>query len=285
MRIAKEERALEDTATEYDKFLTDNDKATVEVLKKAESETKQRLEKTQELKRLSQQVINLKNDLSRGEDNLVELGTFRDFVLKLTPVEWLREVGALSVPVQTETEFDQSSNINETVDLLKISNEPVDLFFKDPAQLMLIFKTLEDGTLALIQSCQEAEEIIDELKCELVKTEKQSREEVASYEKQVDTITSQIKSEQEKAEHLKHTISQFSFVGDDGNIGTDSVLSNLRTIIRDAYKSSVGAADSSLSTLSMLAAIESKLEKLFETIEALPLPKIEQSIKVCYIYY
>ena len=46
------------------------------------------------------------------------------------------------------------------------------MYFVNPQQLLDIFSDLEENNLSLIQSCQETEETLDELKKKIEETEK-----------------------------------------------------------------------------------------------------------------
>jgi predicted nucleic acid-binding Zn-ribbon protein len=79
------EKYLEQSATMFDEFLKENDKNSVEAIKMAESATKAKLEKLGEIKRLNAQIIAIRSEISRNEDQLSELKTYRKFLSDLAP--------------------------------------------------------------------------------------------------------------------------------------------------------------------------------------------------------
>lgn len=60
----------------------------------------------------------------------------------------------------------------------------------------------------------------------------------------------------------------------------ETMLHDLHLRVKDAYKKCIGENDSSMTTLQMLTAIENKLERLFEAIEAIPPEIVEHAEKV-----
>jgi hypothetical protein len=58
---------------------------------RAEMETKAKLEKIQEIKKLNLQIMSIRSDMSKNEDQLKDLQRYRQFLDKLTPKDWLEE--------------------------------------------------------------------------------------------------------------------------------------------------------------------------------------------------
>ncbi|KAI9351284.1 hypothetical protein BDR26DRAFT_907396 [Obelidium mucronatum] len=86
-KLLDDEKALEEDAAKFDAFLKENDKNSVEAIKKAELETKAKLEKIQEIKKLNVQIMTIRSDMSKNEDQLKDLQKYRQFLDKLTPKE------------------------------------------------------------------------------------------------------------------------------------------------------------------------------------------------------
>lgn len=84
-----DEKALEEDAAKFDAFLKENDKNSVEAIKKAEMETKAKLEKIQEIKKLNVAIMSIRSDMTKNEDQLKDLQRYRQFLDKLTPAEFL----------------------------------------------------------------------------------------------------------------------------------------------------------------------------------------------------
>ncbi|XP_064605525.1 LOW QUALITY PROTEIN: cilia- and flagella-associated protein 100-like [Liolophura sinensis] len=85
------EQYLEEDAAMFDEFLKENDKNSVEAIKIAEAETKTKLEKVAEIKRINAQMMAIKSEISKYEDTLKEYQMYKRFLESLTPVELQEE--------------------------------------------------------------------------------------------------------------------------------------------------------------------------------------------------
>jgi len=90
--LRKSEQMLEEDALRFDQFLKDNDQKAVQAIKKAESETKAKAEKVQEIKKLNAQITQIKSEMSKFEEQLEDCRKYKSFLDKLTPVEWFEEL-------------------------------------------------------------------------------------------------------------------------------------------------------------------------------------------------
>ncbi|XP_012587532.1 PREDICTED: coiled-coil domain-containing protein 37 [Condylura cristata] len=89
--LERAEKALEKDAALFDEFLRENDRSSVQALKMAEKETKAKMEKVFEIRDLTTQIMNIKSEISKFEDNLQHYKVYKDFLYKLSPKEWLEE--------------------------------------------------------------------------------------------------------------------------------------------------------------------------------------------------
>ncbi|KAJ3081675.1 Cilia- and flagella-associated protein 100, partial [Quaeritorhiza haematococci] len=85
-KLLDDEKALEEDAAKFDAFLKENDKNSVEAIKRAEIETKAKLEKIQEIKKLNVQIMTIRSDMSKNEDQLRDLQRYRQFLCNLSPM-------------------------------------------------------------------------------------------------------------------------------------------------------------------------------------------------------
>ncbi|KAL7747265.1 hypothetical protein RI367_007318 [Sorochytrium milnesiophthora] len=89
-KLLDDEKSLEEDAAKFDAFLKENDKNSVEAIKRAEAETKAKLERISEIKKLNIQIMSIRSDMSKNEDQLKDYQRYRQFLEKLTPAEWLQ---------------------------------------------------------------------------------------------------------------------------------------------------------------------------------------------------
>lgn len=165
-------------------------------MERAEAETKAKLEKVQEIKKLNTQIMVIRSEMSKNEDQLRDYKRYRAFLDKLTPSEWFvthpRHTSRASAKVKSGRKVVKVAKAQEDDhqdDLFSMSEEGSDfssdeeeadpnapvvegeLYFKHPQQLMNIFAELEENNLSLIQSCQETEETLEELRKSIEETE------------------------------------------------------------------------------------------------------------------
>ena len=90
-KLEMAEQYLEEDAAMFDEFLKENDKLAVEAIKKAEAETKAKLEKVGEIKKINAQMMAIKSEISKNEDTLKEYMLYRKFLDALAPQDWKEE--------------------------------------------------------------------------------------------------------------------------------------------------------------------------------------------------
>ncbi|XP_067908298.1 cilia- and flagella-associated protein 100 [Heterodontus francisci] len=91
LKLEKAEQYLEEDAAMFDEFLKENDKNSVEAMQIAEQETKLKLDKVVEIKKVTTQMMAVKNDIVKFEELLKDYRVYRDFLVRLSPKEWRDE--------------------------------------------------------------------------------------------------------------------------------------------------------------------------------------------------
>lgn len=89
--LKKEEAELEKAALEFDSFLEENDRKAMEALRRAEQETKTKLAKVKEIKKLQLALISVRSEISKSEEQLRDSLRCRKLLELLTPKSWLEE--------------------------------------------------------------------------------------------------------------------------------------------------------------------------------------------------
>jgi hypothetical protein len=162
-------------------------------------------------------------------------------------------------------------------DLLLAAEDQI-LYFSNPKQLLEIFAELEENNLALIQTCQETEETLEELRVKIQDTNVKMDRETENLKQQIFVLNSAISKEEEKLLSLQEKAKL-----NNAGLGSDSQDQNLNELnqkVKDVYRKCLGDAEGNLSTLQMLTSIENRLEGLFEAIELMPPDKVEQAEKI-----
>ncbi|XP_013419721.1 cilia- and flagella-associated protein 100 isoform X2 [Lingula anatina] len=90
-KLEMAEQYLEEDAAMFDEFLKENDKNSVDAIRAAEAETKAKIEKVQEIKRITAQMMGIRSEISKYEELLKEYQLYKGFLESLTPNVWLDE--------------------------------------------------------------------------------------------------------------------------------------------------------------------------------------------------
>ncbi|XP_020836807.1 cilia- and flagella-associated protein 100 [Phascolarctos cinereus] len=89
MKLEKAEKFLEKDATLFDEFLKENDRNSVQAMRIAEKEAKAKMEKIIEIRDITAQILMVKSEISKFEDNVQIFKIYKDFLYKVSPKDWL----------------------------------------------------------------------------------------------------------------------------------------------------------------------------------------------------
>eukprot|EP01112_Ceratiomyxa_fruticulosa_P012749 TRINITY_DN3551_c0_g2_i1.p1 TRINITY_DN3551_c0_g2~~TRINITY_DN3551_c0_g2_i1.p1 ORF type:complete len:578 (-),score=170.96 TRINITY_DN3551_c0_g2_i1:41-1774(-) len=276
--LRKAEKMLEEDAARFDAFLKENNIKTMEATKRADQETKAKLDKVAELKKISGQIGAIRNELAKYDELLEDCRKYKEFLDRLTPPEFQEEIAKKEAQMKFEG---------------KDSLEPV-MYFTEPQQLLNIFKSLEEQNMHLIQESQETEKVLEEIRQKRKDTEERMEKEINSLKSQIQSLETAISREKSKARDLteragKNSVKSVTLDSQDQD--QEGALEILNAKVAEVYAKVVGDLDtntnsnlpgkisntatnmggsSSLSTLHMLTAVERRMEELFEMRESLP---------------
>lgn len=190
-RLLADEKQLEEDVAKFDAFLKENDKSSVEAIKRAEAETKAKLEKMQDIKKVNVQIASIRSEMAKNKDQLRDYRRYRDFLWQLMPKEAKANGIAPSttvVPVAPASASSKVSAKNVTAHFNATSSETLgatesdalDLleadiddktgiadYFKQPQQLLDIFSDMEEKNLSLIQTTQHLEKTLEDLRAKI----------------------------------------------------------------------------------------------------------------------
>lgn len=312
------EQYLEEDAAMFDEFLKENDSNSAEAMRIAETETKAKLEKVAEIKKINAHMMSIKSEISKYEDTLKEYQLYRTFLENLTPAEMKKEIderrekkrkerrsarekekaaqrttsdlvpekpdktkrksAKASKGSASKRTAEQESTVSTVTESDDDSDEDLELYFTDPQQLLDIFAELEEQNLSLIQNSQETEEALEEMKQTIKLTKQKMEKETSILKEQIDKLNSQIKKEEKRAEELKIKAKMFSY-GEFKQEDQEKMLAQLNKKVEEVYRSCIGDNEANIGTLQMLTNIENRLEELFEQIETMPQDRVEAAEK------
>lgn len=87
-RVRQQEDQLEETNDKFEAFLKHSEMEAEEARKRADTESKAKLEKMQEMKKLSAQIAQIETEKKKNEEQLATCLEFKEFLDGLTPREW-----------------------------------------------------------------------------------------------------------------------------------------------------------------------------------------------------
>ncbi|GAB1602214.1 cilia- and flagella-associated protein 100-like [Argonauta hians] len=241
-KLEMAEKYLEEDASMFDEFLKENDKSSVEAIKIAEQETKEKLEKVAEIKKINTGIMSLKSEISKADDTLKEYKIYRNFLENLAPQE-------------------------------------IELYFTAPQEVLDIFSELEEQNLTLIQNTQETEETLEDIKQSFEANRKKMEKETWSLKDQIEKTKQKIQEEEELANDLEMKVKLFSASGNMQSTDQNQMLEELNKKVEEVYRGIIGSNEANIDTLQMLTNIENRLEELFELEESLPPEKVEAAKK------
>ncbi|KAA0720509.1 Cilia- and flagella-associated protein 100 [Triplophysa tibetana] len=299
-KLTRAEKFLEENTILFEDFLKENDKNSVEAINIAEQETKVKLEKIAEIKKLTSKIVAVKSDIAKYEDMLNEYKKYEEFLLMLSQSErckstssgdWKhtekikkastashrrsggsREILELSSSRETSSR-NKSSRLSIKTPALETDssdgeNEP-ELFFTDPQELLNVMAELEEQTLSLIQNTRDTEESLEDFKQTAELTQKKIESESKQLKEQTDVMMDTIQRETEKTAQLEQRCQLFGF-GKNKPDDQDNTLELLSGKVEEVFRCCVGETAANLSILQMLTTIEGKLVELLENAEMIP---------------
>ncbi|XP_055037020.2 cilia- and flagella-associated protein 100 isoform X2 [Misgurnus anguillicaudatus] len=289
-KLTSAEKFLEDNTILFEDFLKENDKNSMEAIKMAEQETKMKLDKIAEIKKITSKIVSIKSDISKYEDILREYRKYEEFLLMLSQPErsksgYLNDMKAKTDGKQMEkTTSDSRSGENQVVHEPKKSSHQSDkipapetsdndkepeLFFTDPEELLNVMAELEEQTLSLIQNNRDAEESLEEFRQTAELTKKKIESESQQLKEQIDVVTDTIQRETQRTAQLEERCKLFGF-GKNKPEDQDNTFKSLSDKVEEVYRCCVGETAGNLSTLQMLTSIESKLVELLDNADMIP---------------
>jgi len=136
-------------------------------------------------------------------------------------------------------------------------DEEIELYFKEPQELLAMFHELEDQNLSLIQNGQDMEENIDEIKSQANITRERLNRDVAFLAGQITMLEQAAMREEEKIEDLKLKCEMFSF-GEFDQDDQEKLLEKFGNKVEEVYNTVIGENDANISTLQMLTSVSNE---------------------------
>eukprot|EP00887_Chlorella_sp_A99_P006553 scaffold3.g6553.t1 len=163
-------------------------------------------------------------------------------------------------------------------DLGTVDAEEEGLFFEDPAQLLAVFSQLEGRNMLMIQAAQDAEQAVEAARAERAAAEATLGADASTLRAQVAALEGAIRAVQQRCQRLREVeagagagggVAAGPAAAGDGAAAGSQVPPQLPMAkLTEAYEQAGFSHDASATPLSMLAAIESRLEECVAAVEA-----------------
>merc|ERR1712131_414865 len=173
------------------------------------------------------------------------------------------------------TSMTKISTQEEIIEDESSDDEEIELYFKEPQELLAMFHELEDQNLSLIQNGQDMEENIDEIKSQANITRERLNRDVAFLAGQITMLEQAALREEEKIEDLKLKCEMFSF-GEFDQDDQEKLLEKFGNKVEEVYNTVIGENDANISTLQMLTSIENTFGQLLDLQEMMPEDEIAE---------
>lgn len=158
--------------------------------------------------------------------------------------------------------------------------EEADMFFKRPDQLLEVFAQLEENNLFLIQIAQETEESLEAVKTEYLETTTRLGAQVVALDLQLNQLQMALDDARDKSHRLRaRTMEGLGSLRLGGVSEGDVGLDVLRQQVAQVYVKCGFDADASITTVQMLANIESKMEEYLTLAATMPKEYVEAAEK------
>lgn len=297
--LRKSEEMLEEDTMQFDAFLKQNDEKVQEAIKNAELQMKLKQDKVAEIKKLNGVIAMLRSDVNKLEEALEDCKKYKDFLIHLSPKQWLDEQALVrrelilelkekkakermdkAVPQKEQKgvgwaflgddDHEDDEDDSEVEDQLEEK-----IYFEQPGQLLEIFGQLEGENLALMQQSQDTEDALESLQTKFKVTRSKNEAKTTSLRSQLKELELSIQNEEERHKTLQ-TQSTINVDDEKHKVSFEQIAAQVIEI----YGRCGLDYDISLSTIQMLTNIEAKLEECLNGIENIPRDFVEQTEKV-----
>ena len=204
--LTNEENELIIRHDEHDKYLKTICLRTAEAIKKADMETRKRVQLADKIKRTRYKLAHMNAECIKLEEEFLRLSTYKDFLDSVAKT--LEENRAADqrialkfISANEEVTDEQGSKDGKEENSDTAPHTFINNFFRDPQDLVDILAELESNNLTLIENVQEQEEACERLRLKAAKLQK-----VLNSERT--TVDEHISREEETIESLMKEIAE-----------------------------------------------------------------------------
>ncbi|XP_054028701.1 cilia- and flagella-associated protein 100 [Dryobates pubescens] len=277
-KLKKAQRTREKDAAMFHESQKEKLNQCCQAIERTRKETAAQAEKTREILEINSQIEDIKSDILRMKRTLREHKLCRDFLYELSPKEWQEKHVIKGKTGKYLEAFLSTGDLSSLEDLESEASsdgdEPAELYFTDPQQVLSVLTEMEEKILSFIQNSQGTNTAVEKLITECVSNHQGRQKQLAELKQQVDTFKSSIAKLEEKKADLMIKAHLFS-PGEHKADEQDKMLESLEKKVREVYQHCTGESGANLQIEQMLMVIEKQVYDLQERLESIPPEKLK----------
>ncbi|XP_017884393.1 cilia- and flagella-associated protein 100-like [Ceratina calcarata] len=297
-QFVEEQRRLDDIKRRYrqyvsgfEEFLSKDHEESMNVLNKADDEVKLTREVTETRNQLSKEFGKVRLDVYHWEESWRMVKMCQRFLYQVSPIAWREkhdwihrsESGESIIHGNADDLFgryrmlDEVASLDTLIDLFEqdiLDAGPTELYFKDPQDLILVFRALETQNLSALIHLESLAEPLADMLTTIRTAEEQIKLEVGEITGAINELTDDIQKLETRAADLEEYANELLDTAFREAVCSESVL-RLQVFVEDAYESCVGPNEANLDSFSMMKWIEKTHEDLNLQLDTLP-PEVVQ---------
>ncbi|KAG6794531.1 cilia- and flagella-associated protein [Apis mellifera caucasica] len=292
-RLDKIKRRYRRYISGFEEFLSKDHEESMELLLLAENESKKTREMTDHRNKLSVEYGRVRLEVYHWEESWRMMKMCQRFLYQIAPISWRTEhdwihrshSGESITYDHTEDLFGRYRMLGEVASLdalidffeQDISDAgPADLYFKEPYELINVFRSIEMQNLNALIHLESLAEPMAQMMTTIQNAEQQIKLEIGEITNTINELRESIHVLENRAVDLeKHANELLETVFRD-SVCSEEVL-RLQVFVEDAYESCVGPNEANLDSFSMMKWIEKIHDDLNLKLDTLP-PEV---VKAC----
>ncbi|CAH1992832.1 unnamed protein product [Acanthoscelides obtectus] len=258
----------------FEVFLFKDHHNSMAILEECEKTSTKAIERYEEYKLAAKKYASMKSALYFSEEKWRDCKMYQEFLFNMSPVRFRLAHPAQSKNVDTIAEDIMDDDIFAKYkialddaeltlsDIKEIANEcqsacPADIYFKEPSELVEVFRYMELQNLNNLLYCEELSAPLETVKNTMIQAEKMFDKDIASLSEIIGRLESGIMWEEERAKYLEDYAKKLINQELRHLIIDDSIL-NLYVFVEDCFETRVAPNDANLTMLEMISGISKK---------------------------
>ncbi|KAJ8975192.1 hypothetical protein NQ317_014914 [Molorchus minor] len=273
----------------FEEFLYSDHTSAMKMLDDADKAADEAYDKHQEFQMLSKLYGTLRSALFNLEEKWRNCKTYQKFLYIVSPSIWKmaqKKFRRVSVFLMEDDPDDEEnifgryrmSVIEKGVsltDIIKIFREEMkeettpQLYFKEPQQLMEVFRFMEVQNLNSLIHTEELAVPLEQVKQSITEAVESFELEIRGLQETIDTLEGGIQWEEERARYLEEYA--LKLIGNEfKSLMMDDEVLNLFVFVEDCYETRIAPNDANLSMLTMMKAIEERYRSELLLLDMVP---------------